>query len=108
MTATTNLKFEKSSSALENILNQQRSQYDKAGIGYSTKQEHTVEKNEFRSPKKNKDGNLQIVANNLKNINEENSKENCFSNKTNSAKVSWYIYWLLLFLLQFWPQNSKL
>ena len=44
MTAATNLKFEKSSSALENIHNQQRSQYDKAGIGYSTKQEHTVEK----------------------------------------------------------------
>ena len=75
MTAATNLKFEKSSSALENILNQQRSQYDKAGIGYSTKQEHTVEKNEFRSPKKKNDGNLQIVANNLRNFNEENSKD---------------------------------
>ena len=42
MIATTNLKFEKSSSSLENILNQRRSQYDKAGIGYSNKQEHTV------------------------------------------------------------------
>jgi hypothetical protein len=68
-------KFRKSTEVLEDILNCQRSPYDKTGIGYGTKQEPTVEKEKFRSSIKENDGKLQNVANNLRNFNEENCKE---------------------------------
>jgi hypothetical protein len=46
------LKFEKSSSALEDILNQQISPSDKTGIGYDHKQKHIEEEKSFKLPRK--------------------------------------------------------
>jgi hypothetical protein len=48
----TNLKFEKSSLALEEILNQQISLTDKIGIGYDNKQKHIEEEKSFKLPRK--------------------------------------------------------
>jgi hypothetical protein len=51
-TAATNLKFEKSSSAIQDILNEQRSPSDKTCIGYDHKQKHIEEEKSFKLPRK--------------------------------------------------------
>jgi hypothetical protein len=52
MTASINLKFDKSSSSFEEILNQQISPSDKTGIGYDHKMKHIEEEKSFKLPRK--------------------------------------------------------
>jgi hypothetical protein len=54
-TSSTNLKFDKSSSDLEDILNQQIYLGDKTCIGYDYKHKHIKEEKNFKLPRKNEE-----------------------------------------------------
>jgi hypothetical protein len=115
----TNMKFEKSSATLDEILNCQRSPFDKTGLGYSEKKE--TAKEDSTSSKQLSEGKPRVmlmcskILSRLKTTGGKNKMfhmRQIFLTKTKSGRLfhqdgiiqsgTKILFWLLLLLQWFW------